>query len=86
MLLSLLQQARGCVVAKVIAVCVAPYIWIGQFSAFLLPFKIEESEGTSATTAIRGRNHAWSLLVEVPSFMDRNSYNFVVVEDNDKNV
>ena len=54
MLLSLLQCARGCVVAEVVAVCVAPCIQFGRFNAFLLPFQIEESEVTSATTVTKG--------------------------------
>ena len=51
---------RGCIVAKVVAVCTAHCIRFGLFSAYLLPFQIEESEGTSATTIAR---EPWSLLV-----------------------
>ena len=54
MLLSLLQLARGCVVAEAVAVCAAPCVQFGRFNAFLLPFQIEESKGTFATTVTRG--------------------------------
>ena len=46
---------HGCVVAEVVAVCAAPCIWFGQFNTFLLLFKIEDFEGTSASTVIRAR-------------------------------
>ena len=69
-----MQLVCGCVVVEVVAVCVAPCIRFGRSNVFLLPFQIEEFEGTSATTVTRGWNHAWSLLVEVPSFMDGNSH------------
>ena len=50
MLLSLLQQVCGSVVAEVLAQYAAPCIRCGQFNAFLLLFQMEEFEGTSATT------------------------------------
>ena len=78
-----LQHRCGCVVAKVAVVCTAPCVWFGRFSAFLLPFQIEEAKGTSVTTVTR---RTIELLVKVPSFMDGNIYYFVVVEDNDKNM
>ena len=71
---AVMQLACGCVVVEVVAVCAAPCIRFSRFNVFLLPFQIEESKGTSATTVTRGRNHAWSLLVQVPSFMDGNSH------------
>ena len=49
-----MQLVRGCVVVEVVAVCAAPCIQFGQFNVFLLPFQIEESEGTSATTVTGG--------------------------------
>ena len=72
--------ARGYIVAKVVAVCAAPCIRFGRCNAFLLLFQKEQCQGTPATTVTRG---PWSLLVEVPSFMDGIpiSY-FIVVEDN----
>ena len=65
--IAVMQLACSCVVVEVVAVRAVSCIWFGQFNVFLLSFQIEEFEGTSATTVTRGWNHAWSLLVEVPS-------------------
>ena len=45
---------RGSVVAEVVAVCAAPCVQFGGFNAFLILFRIEESEGTSAITVTWG--------------------------------
>ena len=63
---------HSCIVAEVIAVCAATCIRFGRFNAFLLPFQIEESEGTSATTVTRGNHGAyWG---KCHLFMDGNSH------------
>ena len=44
-------------IAEVVAVCAALCARFDRFNAFHLLFQIEKSEGTSATTVIRGSNH-----------------------------
>ena len=85
MLLSLLQRACGCVVAEVVAVCAAPCnrFQFGWFNTFLLLY---QTEGLKDLLLPLYQGEPWSLLVEVPSFMDGNSHYFVVVEENDKKV